>query len=61
MEFVEGGLVGGLDDQLIDIDVVGTSGNPHQNLSDILADEWFGPFIDFLCFLDIALETKESL
>src|SRR6266581_2714210 len=57
--FGEGGLVGGFDDEFVNIHVLGTRGNPNQNFGDVFGDERTSAFVGFFGAFDIAFETHD--
>lgn len=59
MHFMDRGLVHGLNEKLVDVDMSRPVCDPNQDLRDILRGERFNPLIDFLRPLGIAFEADE--
>lgn len=59
VDFVDGGLVGAFDEDFIDAHMWRTAGAPYQGFGDILGDQGFGAFVNFLGLGDITAEADE--
>ena len=60
IDFVDGGLVHGFDEQFVYVDVWGAAGDPDEDFGDVFGGEGTGAFIDLLGAGGVALEADEG-
>src|SRR5439155_26663352 len=57
VDLVDRGLVGGLDQDFVDVDVRGTTGDPNQGFGNVFGSERFDAFVNLFCALGVPFEA----